>query len=82
MTAALITVPNVCNDESQLNEEIGTQFGSSYYTFFAQFVSVLAAPLIEATDDELLCLFEKSGAFAFWNSPEEDIYTVKDGSAS
>ena len=72
------TVTKAFDKESQQCEEVGTKVGDSYFTISAQFVFV--APLIEATDEELMYLVEKSGAFAFWESPEEDIYTLEDGS--
>lgn len=76
---ALINVPRAFDKETQQSEEVGTKVGDSYFTISAQFV--FAIPLIEATDEELMYLVEKSGAFSFWASPEEDIYTLEDGSS-
>ena len=75
---ALVNVPKVFDKEPQQSEEVGTKVGDSYFTISAQFVC--AIPLIEATDEELMYLVEKSGAFSFWESPEEDVYTLEDGS--
>lgn len=75
---ALINVPRAFDKETRQSEEVGTKVGDSYFTISAQFV--FAIPLIEATDEELMYLVEKSGAFSFWESPEEDIYTLEDGS--
>jgi len=33
----------------------------------------------ELSDQELLQAALKSGSFNFWNSPSEDVYTLKDG---
>lgn len=79
MTATVSAAPicKVFDTEANQYEEIGTLVGDSYFTIFAQFVFV--SPLLEATDEELMYLVERSGAFAFWNIPEEDIYTIEDG---
>lgn len=78
VSEALVNVPRVFDKEAIQSEEVGTMVGDSYFTIFAQFIFV--SPLAEATDEELMYLVEKSGAFSFWESAEEDIYTLEDGS--
>ena len=75
----LVNVPRTFDKESQQSEEVGTKVGDSYFTVSSA-QCVFAIPLIEATDEELMYLVEKSGAFSFWENPEEDIYTLEDGS--
>ena len=41
---------------------------------------VIYVPSIsDPTTDQLMRIVEVSGAFDFWDSPEEDIYSVEDG---
>ena len=72
----LITFSKSDQDAPQY-EELGTKVADSYFTISAEFAVTI--PLLEATDEELLYLVEKSGAFAHWESPEEDLYTIEDG---
>ena len=73
----LVTFSKVLDQDIPQYEEMGTKAAYSYFTISAEVPMIEAA---EATDDELLYLVEKSGAFAFWESPEEDVYTIQDGS--
>ena len=77
VSEALLTFSKVLDQDVPQYEEIGTQAAYSYFTISADFVVTI--PLIEATDEELTYLVEKSGAFAFWENAEEDIYTLDDG---
>ncbi len=74
----LVTFSKTIDQDTPQYEEVGTEVAYSYFTISAEIAVVI--PLVEATDEELLYLVEKSGAFAFWESPEEDVYTVEDGS--
>ena len=77
-STALVNVPRIFDKDTQQPQEVGTKVGDSYFTISAQFV--FAVPLVEAADEEFMYLVEKSGAFSFWEDPEEDIYTREDGS--
>lgn len=74
----LINKTQAFDTEAEQYEEIGTRAADSYFSVSAEIA--VAIPLREATDEELLVLIAKSGAFSFWNSAEEDIYTLEDGS--
>ena len=78
LSEALVNLPKVFDKQAGQCEEIGTVAGDSYFTIFAQIVFL--SSLVEATDEELMYLVEKSGALSFWESAEEDVYTLEDGS--
>jgi hypothetical protein len=75
---ALIQFSKVITADAPQYEEEGTHVGYSYFTISADIVVALS--IIEAADEELAYLAAQSGAFAFWESPDEDIYTLEDGS--
>ena len=76
--ATLFSVNKLLDAEPQDYEEIGTQVLDSYFSVSTEVV--VAIPLREATDEELMYLVAKTGAFSFWDKTEEDIYTLEDGS--
>jgi hypothetical protein len=45
---------------------------------FVQAITVVTYPE-EPPSDQVMRLVETSGALAFWDAPEEEIYTIADG---
>ena len=75
--STLLKASKIVDGEASQFEEIGTRVSYSYFTLSTEVV--VAIPCQEATDEELLHLVAKTGAFAFWEDEEEDVYTLEDG---
>ncbi|MFV1976276.1 MAG: hypothetical protein ACC651_11050 [Candidatus Scalindua sp.] len=56
----------------------GPELKCYFYIYTVNLHPVLI-PYQELTDEEIITLAEKSGSFDFLNDPEEDIYSLSDG---
>ena len=56
----------------------GPELKCYFYQFTAN-LHPLIIPCQELTDEEIITLAEKSGSFDFLYDPEEDIYSLSDG---
>lgn len=74
----LQTISQTVDPDIPEYDERGSEVAHSFFTFSVEMELAVIVPLAEATDQELLPLFDKSGAFDFWKNPEEDIYTLED----
>lgn len=58
--------------------EMGSKFATTYFEFVYDAAS-LTLPLVEASDEDLVTLVRETGAVSYLESPEEDIYSLSDG---
>lgn len=65
------------NENKILLEERGSEFQTTFFEFVYE--APLAIPLVEMSDEDLLKLAHKHGEFSYLEKPEEDIYTLSDG---
>ena len=69
----------VSNDPSE--KEMPASIDRYYpFEYWGYAISTIPYTTVEETADKnIICHLEQSGQFNFWNSSEEDIYTVDDG---
>lgn len=58
-------------------EEVGSSFQTTYFEFVYEAPTIIS--LVEASDEELLELAHSHGDFSYLENPEEDIYSLSDG---
>lgn len=73
-SSTLVVIPS--GKEEDL-EKVGSKFQTTYYEFVCEVPYVISLP--EISEEELMELAHKHGEFAYIESPEEDIYSLSDG---
>jgi hypothetical protein len=71
----LITIGQTGQDKQF--QERGSEFQTTYFEF--TYEAPVVIPLVEATDDEILKVADRSGNFNYLKTADEDIYSLSDG---
>jgi hypothetical protein len=72
--SSLITISQKGTEEFK---EIGSKFETTYFEFIYE--APIIIPASEINDEEMLKLAHDNKEFAYLENPEEDIYSISDG---